>query len=211
MNGHDEYVPTTGEVQRAWVMRQFTLDTEAGREPDPAVYDREFIAWLTAHESKVRGAQLPGSARPDSAHLVGEPTTTPRPVRRRSPMSKPSSPEALYRAQCRRDGRAPHHFCDLLPQTQEKYRDAATSGRTPRLENWHGDHTDLVHVIWGHDIKGEAAVALAADIRSSVYADARRAHDQLGILKRLEALIAGGADPDDAIETLKNDLIGEDQ
>ena len=34
--------PSRSEVERAWVMRQFQLDEEAGRETDSLEYSREF-------------------------------------------------------------------------------------------------------------------------------------------------------------------------
>ena len=34
--------PTRSEVERAWTMRQYQLDEEAGKEPDPLEYSREF-------------------------------------------------------------------------------------------------------------------------------------------------------------------------
>lgn len=49
-----DYTPTTGEVERAWMMRQFALDVEAGREPDPVQYVREFRRWLDGHDERVR-------------------------------------------------------------------------------------------------------------------------------------------------------------
>ena len=52
----DDYVPTTGQVQRAYVMRQYALDVEEGREPDAGRYGTEFVRWITAHEAKVRAA-----------------------------------------------------------------------------------------------------------------------------------------------------------
>lgn len=52
-----DYTPTTGEVERAWMMRQFTLDVEAGREPDPVQYAREFRRWLLGHEEKISAAR----------------------------------------------------------------------------------------------------------------------------------------------------------
>lgn len=118
--------------------------------------------------------------------------------------------EDLYRAQCRRDGRDPIGFDRLPEYVQEKYRDRVTSCHTTVLESWEGDHTDLVHVLWEHSsLKGSAADQLATAIRGSAYADARRAHDQLAILARLETLLAAGTAVDEAIATLKTDLIGE--
>lgn len=121
-----------------------------------------------------------------------------------------STPADLHDAQRRRDGRLPLDFDRVDEHAQEKFRDAHVSGRGPRLESWHGDHTDLVHVIWDHStLKGSDADNLASAIRASVYDDARRAHDQVNILVRLEALITDGADPAAAITTLKTDLIGD--
>lgn len=118
--------------------------------------------------------------------------------------------EDLYRAQCRRDGRDPIGFDRLPEYVQEKYRDRVTSCHTTVLESWEGDHTDLVHVLWAHStLKGSDADQLATAIRGSAYADARRAHDQLAILARLETLLAAGTAADEAIATLKTDLIGE--
>lgn len=116
--------------------------------------------------------------------------------------------EEIYRAQCARDDRTPQRFESLHPNEQAKYLDAAVSCRGAKLEAWHGDHTDLVHVLWGHKIHGTDADELATAIRSSVYDDARRAHDQIAILNRLSVLIASGVDPDTAITTVKNTLIG---
>lgn len=53
-----DWTPTTGEVERAWCMRQFALDVEAGREPNIQQYGAEFRRWLAAHEKKV-GATKP--------------------------------------------------------------------------------------------------------------------------------------------------------
>lgn len=36
------------------MMRQFALDVEAGREPDPVQYAREFRRWLDGHDERVR-------------------------------------------------------------------------------------------------------------------------------------------------------------
>lgn len=44
-----DYQPTTSEVERGWMMRQFALDREAGRESDPIAYAREFQGWLRDH------------------------------------------------------------------------------------------------------------------------------------------------------------------
>lgn len=126
-------------------------------------------------------------------------------------MTQPSNAEALYRAQCARDGFTPQRFESLRPRTRAKFERAAVSCRGPRLEPWHGDHTDLVHVLWGHGVKGQAADDLATSIRSSVYDDARRAHDQIAALDRLADLIASGTGAEAAITTLKNTLIGADQ
>lgn len=115
--------------------------------------------------------------------------------------------EDLYRAQCRRDGRDPIGFDRLPEYVQEKYRDRVTSCHTTVLESWEGDHTDLVHVLWDHGIKGEDADRLASSIMRSGYADARRAHEQIEMLDRVEAVIANGATAAEAIAILRHLMI----
>lgn len=121
----------------------------------------------------------------------------------------PATAEDLHRAQSIRDGRRPARFDRLAEDDPEKvkYRDLAVSGRGVRLEGWHGDHRDLVGVLWGHGLQGEAADRLASDIMRSGYADARRAHEQVEALDRLTAIIANGATPTEAIAILKHLLI----
>ena len=115
--------------------------------------------------------------------------------------------EGLHRAQCIRDGIRPTRWRHLGEAEQAKYRDQAVSGRSVTLMDWHGDHRDLVGVLWDHDLQGQAADRLASDILRSGYADARRAHDQVRALDRVEAIVANGATYPEAIAMLRHLLI----
>lgn len=112
--------------------------------------------------------------------------------------------EDLHRAQCARDGLEPRPLAGEYERIQYKFQDAAVSGRGVALEPW---HTDLVHVLWDHGIKGQSADDLASAIRSSVYDDARRAHDQIAILDRVMARIENGEDPVEAMDAVRRILV----
>lgn len=115
--------------------------------------------------------------------------------------------EDLHRAQCIRDGRRPARWQHLGEDEQAKYRDQAVSGRSVTLMGWHGDHRDLVGVLWDHGIQGQDADRLASAIMRSGYADARRAHEQIEMLDRVEAVVANGATYPEAIAILRHLMI----
>jgi hypothetical protein len=115
--------------------------------------------------------------------------------------------EDLHRAQCIRDGIRPARWKHLGEAEQAKYRDQAVSGRSVTLMGWHGDHRDLVSVLWDHGIQGQDADRLASAIMRSGYADARRAHEQIEMLDRVEAVVANGATYPEAIAILRHLMI----
>lgn len=49
-----DYTPSRSEVERAWAMRQFQLDQEAGRETDGLTYSREFRRWWYQEKDELR-------------------------------------------------------------------------------------------------------------------------------------------------------------
>ena len=74
MTTNHKYTPTIMQVERSYIMRQATLDQEAGRGPQPLVYAAEFRRMIYAVESAAeqRGADRVLKYFQDHVIEVGE-------------------------------------------------------------------------------------------------------------------------------------------
>lgn len=56
-------MPSLSQIERGWVMRQASLDDDAGREMDPQRYSREFHEALAEHDRAVAEAARKAGAQ----------------------------------------------------------------------------------------------------------------------------------------------------